>query len=36
MIEDAIHDKHNIDEVVKFYPGSPKGPLPEDDPDYYS
>ena len=21
---------------IKFYPGSPKGPLPEDDPDHYS
>lgn len=23
-------------EEVKFYPGSPKGPLPEDDPKFYS
>jgi hypothetical protein len=26
----------NPDEVVKFYPGSDKGPLPEDDPKAYS
>ena len=26
----------NIDEIVKFYPGSDKGPLPEDDPEAYS
>jgi hypothetical protein len=36
MIEDAVHDKYNIDEIVKIYPGSPKGPLPEDDPEFYS
>lgn len=24
------------DSVLKFYPGSPKGPLPEDDPEHYS
>ena len=36
MIEDAIEDKYNIDEIVKIYPGSPKGPLPEDDPEFYS
>lgn len=23
-------------EQVKLYPGSPKGPMPEDDPEYYS
>ena len=26
----------NVDEIVKFYPGSDKGPLPEDDPEAYS
>ena len=26
----------DIDKIVKYYPGSPKGPRPEDDPDHYS
>ncbi len=36
MIEDGLNDKYNVDEIVKIYPGSPKGPLPEDDPEFYS
>jgi hypothetical protein len=32
MVEDALIDKYDIDNVVKTYPGSPLGPLPEDDP----
>lgn len=24
------------EEIIKYYPGSPKGPLPEDDPEHYS
>ena len=26
----------DINKIVKFYPGGPKGPLPEDDPEHYS
>ena len=26
----------NLDEIIKFYPGSAKGPNPEDDPEHYS
>lgn len=36
MVEAGLQDKYDIDKVVKFYPGSLKGPLPEDDPDHYS
>ena len=28
--------RENIEDIVKFYPGSKKGPLPEDDPAHYS
>ena len=24
------------DKVIKYYPGSKKGPLPEDDPEFYT
>ena len=34
---DKLFDKiDNIDEIVKIYPGSDKGPKPEDDPEFYS
>lgn len=26
----------DMDKIIKFYPGSKKGPLPEDDPEHYS
>lgn len=40
-IDDLVEGKNDndfgdIDEIVKIYPGSPKGPLPQDDPDHYS
>ena len=36
MVEEAHVDKYDIDSVVKTYPGSSLGPLPEDDPQFYS
>lgn len=33
IMEEKIDD---IDKIVKFYPGGPKGPRPEDDPEHYS
>ena len=30
------NDYPDIQNLVKIYPGSPKGPLPKDDPDFYS
>ena len=36
-IDESFDKKYdNIDEIVKFYPGGPNGPLPEDNPDHYS
>lgn len=33
--DDAFN--YQVDEKeIKYYPGSVKGPLPEDDPDYYA
>ena len=29
------NDFGDLDEIVKIYPGSPKGPLPTDDPEHY-
>ena len=26
----------DVDKIIKFYPGSSKGPLPQDDPVHYS
>lgn len=36
--EDELDDLKSIDidKIIKFYPGSAKGPKPEDDPDTYS
>ena len=39
-IDDLVEGKNdndfgNLDEVVKYYPGSLKGPNPSDDPDHY-
>lgn len=38
-IDDMVEGKgeqYDIDKIVKFYPGSPKGPEPGDDPEFYS
>lgn len=41
MMNDPLYNEFdkeykNVDEIVRFYPGSEKGPLPEDDPEHYS
>ena len=33
---DEAMSRHIPEEEIKFYPGSDKGPLPEDDPDSYA
>ena len=35
-IDEVIEDKTDYSHLVKIYPGSSKGPLPEDDPEHYS
>lgn len=35
-MDEMLEFNCDIDKVVKYYPGSPKGPLPEDDPKHYS
>lgn len=34
-IDEMMEQKMDFSEI-KFYPGSPKGPLPQDDPQAYS
>lgn len=34
-VDEIMASNYNLDDV-KFYPGSEKGPRPEDDPDNYS
>jgi len=34
-MDEALNIPDIPDSEVKFYPGSPKGPNPEDDPDAY-
>lgn len=34
-VDDFVEEKMTF-EGIKEYPGSSKGPLPEDDPEYYS
>lgn len=36
LVEGKFGEGIDIDEIVKEYPGSPKGPLPADDPEFYS
>lgn len=35
-MDEALEFNCDIEKVVKYYPGSPKGPLPSDDPEHYS
>jgi hypothetical protein len=35
-IDDILAEEVDIAKEIKIYPGSPKGPLPEDDVDTYS
>ena len=35
-MDEALELNCDIEKVVKYYPGSPKGPNPEDDPEHYS
>ena len=36
IVDGTLKDLPDIDEIIKVYPGSPKGPRPEDDPEHYS
>lgn len=36
LVEGKFDNDLDMSKIVKFYPGSSKGPLPEDDPDHYS
>ena len=35
-MDEALELNCDIDKVVKYYPGSPAGPNPQDDPKHYS
>jgi len=34
--DEVYEDKELIDRIVEIYPGSDKGPRPEDDPEFYT
>jgi hypothetical protein len=36
LVEGKLDHQYDVDKIVKAYPGSPKGPLPRDDPEFYS
>lgn len=36
LVEGKFDNDYDFDKIVKYYPGSPKGPDPKDDPDFYS
>lgn len=35
-VDEALNSNEVTDADIKYYPGSDKGPLPEDDPEFYS
>ena len=36
LLDGKFDNEYDIDSIVREYPGSPKGPLPSDDPEFYS
>jgi len=35
-VDEALNSNEVTEADIKYYPGSDKGPLPEDDPEFYS